>query len=237
VQLVLHAAAQAENGATYVLEMGEQVKLVDMARDLIRLSGFIPEEEIKIVFIGLRPGEKLYEELVGDDEDASASSVEKILCVRSRRSVACDLFTRVQALESDALMGRTVSVLAAMKELIGTVQDGGGSIPAVPAHAAPQQPAASDALGHDEQPCPACATGRARRSRARTIPERLKREITARRLFRCDDCGWRGWLAPVHPAVAAAFDVAPPPDWASLDSQAKLQPVPRRQIFSPRNLH
>jgi FlaA1/EpsC-like NDP-sugar epimerase len=235
VQLVLHAAAQAENGATYVLEMGEQVKLLDMARDLIRLSGFIPEEEIKIVFIGLRPGEKLYEELVGDDEDASASSVEKILCVRSRRSVADDLFTRVQALESEALMGRTASVLATIKELIGSFQDAGGSTIAVAAHCAPQQLDASDVLGHDEQPCPACGTARARRSRARTIPERIKREITAQRLFRCDDCGWRGWLAPLLGA-ATAFEVTPPPDWASLDSDAELQPVARRQKFSPRNL-
>src|SRR3954463_2415537 len=107
VQLVLHAAAQAENGATYVLEMGEQVKLVDMARDLIRLSGFIPDEDIKIDYIGLRPGEKLYEELVGEGETASASAVEKILCVRSRRGAPANFFVDIDRLESDAAEGRT----------------------------------------------------------------------------------------------------------------------------------
>jgi FlaA1/EpsC-like NDP-sugar epimerase len=230
VQLVLHAAAQAENGATYVLEMGEQVKLLDMARNLIRLSGFTPDEEIKIEFIGLRPGEKLYEELVGAGEDASPSSIEKILCVRSRGRVAPDLFARVQALEAEAVMGRTASVLAGIKELIGTFQDAD-----VPPHPVPPPPG-TYVFGHDEQRCPACGSPHARRSRARTMPERLKKEMTTNRMFRCEDCNWRGWLAPLPAHGVVATVEVPPPDLASLDSQAKLHPVERRQSFAPRNL-
>jgi hypothetical protein len=85
VQLVLHAASQAASGVTYVLEMGDQIKLVDLARDLIRLSGLVPDEDIKIEFTGVRPGEKMSEELAGPDEEVAPSTVEKILCVRSRR--------------------------------------------------------------------------------------------------------------------------------------------------------
>jgi FlaA1/EpsC-like NDP-sugar epimerase len=119
VQLVLHAASQAESGATYVLDMGEQVKLADMARDMIRLSGLVPDEDVAIEFIGLRPGEKLFEELVGPDEDARPSAVEKILCVRSRHLPPSDFFDKVQALEWEADLGLADSVKASMKELVG----------------------------------------------------------------------------------------------------------------------
>ena len=125
VQLVLHAASQAESGATYVLEMGEQVKLVDLARDLIRLSGLVPEEDVKIAITGLASGEKLYEELVGEEEEARPSAVEKILCVRPKRRPDARLFTEIDALESAAAAGRHDIVIAAMKEFDRHVPEGG----------------------------------------------------------------------------------------------------------------
>jgi FlaA1/EpsC-like NDP-sugar epimerase len=77
-QLVLQAAALGEGGQIYVLDMGEMVRIVDLARNLILLSGLRPDQDIKIQFTGMRPGEKLYEELNTILEDTAPTTHEKI---------------------------------------------------------------------------------------------------------------------------------------------------------------
>jgi FlaA1/EpsC-like NDP-sugar epimerase len=78
VQLVLEAGSMAKGGEIFVLDMGQPVKIADLARDLIRLSGFEPGVDIEIKYTGLRPGEKLYEELLMAEEGLSATRHEKI---------------------------------------------------------------------------------------------------------------------------------------------------------------
>lgn len=74
VSLVLQAGAYAKGGEIFVLDMGKPVKILDLAKNLIRLSGLTPEEDIKIVYTGLRPGEKLYEELLLKEEGIKATA-------------------------------------------------------------------------------------------------------------------------------------------------------------------
>ncbi|MDI6913803.1 MAG: nucleoside-diphosphate sugar epimerase/dehydratase [Desulfitobacteriaceae bacterium] len=81
-QLVIQAGAMAQGGEIFILDMGKPVKIIDLARDLIRLSGFEPDVDIPIKFTGMRPGEKLYEELLTAEEGTSATKHKRIFVAK-----------------------------------------------------------------------------------------------------------------------------------------------------------
>jgi FlaA1/EpsC-like NDP-sugar epimerase len=95
-KLILQAGAMGEGGEVFILDMGTPIKIVDMARDLIRRSGFKPDVDIEIKFTGLRPGEKLHEELITEGEGIVRTPHEKIFVLKG---TACDLTQLTQKIE------------------------------------------------------------------------------------------------------------------------------------------
>ncbi|MDQ6959617.1 MAG: polysaccharide biosynthesis protein, partial [Mariprofundaceae bacterium] len=86
VSLILQAGALGQGGEIFVLDMGEPLKIVDLAEQMIRLSGFVPNEDIAIEFTGLRPGEKLYEELFHEAEHLSGTAHPKLMLAEARHA-------------------------------------------------------------------------------------------------------------------------------------------------------
>lgn len=91
VQLILQAGAIGEHGEIFILDMGDPIKILDLAMDLIRLHGLVPGEDIEVQFTGVRPGEKLYEELLYDTESLSKTSHPKISMVELPFTMQWDL--------------------------------------------------------------------------------------------------------------------------------------------------
>jgi FlaA1/EpsC-like NDP-sugar epimerase len=117
VQLVLHVAGLGRSGGTYVLDMGEQIKVADMARNLIRLSGLAPDEDIKLSFIGLRPGEKLFEELVGAREIVQPSAIPKVFEVIAEDPASC-FKAELRKLERFARTGDSTETLRSLRRIV-----------------------------------------------------------------------------------------------------------------------
>lgn len=99
VQLVLQAGSQAEGGEVFLFDMGKPVKIKDMAEDLIRLHGLTPGEDIKITYTGLRPGEKLYEELLTSEEGTTSTKHKKIFKAQIQPLDEADLKQSLQTLK------------------------------------------------------------------------------------------------------------------------------------------
>lgn len=98
VQLIIQAGAMAQGGEIFVLDMGESVKIDKLAGDMIRLAGLKPDVDIKIVYTGLRPGEKLFEELLLNGEGTKKTHHEKIFIAKSFDLKYEDVFAKVQEL-------------------------------------------------------------------------------------------------------------------------------------------
>jgi FlaA1/EpsC-like NDP-sugar epimerase len=119
VQLVLQAGSMAKGGEIFVLDMGKPVRIVDLARDLIRLSGYEPDVDIKIVYTGLRPGEKLYEELLTDEEGLTATTHEKIFIGKPTYSDISTLKAELEKLKF-LLMGSDENIYRFIENLVPT---------------------------------------------------------------------------------------------------------------------
>ncbi len=102
VQLVLQAGSQAEGGEVFLFDMGKPVKIKDMAEDLIRLHGLTPGKDIKIIYTGLRPGEKLYEELLTSEEGTTSTKHKKIFKAQIQPLDEDDLKQSLQTLQDTA---------------------------------------------------------------------------------------------------------------------------------------
>lgn len=117
VQLVLQAGAMARGGEIFVLDMGQPVKIYDLAKKLIKLSGFEPEVDIKIEFTGLRPGEKLYEELLLAEEGLKATKHDKIYVAQP---VFTDLFLLRREIEQlkEIIMGSSDEICDYLQKIV-----------------------------------------------------------------------------------------------------------------------
>ena len=117
-QLILQAGAMGEGGEIFILDMGEPIRIVDMARDLIRLHGLEPDKDVLIEFTGLRPGEKLYEELITSGEGIVSTNHKKILVLRGKTLDAPALLAQIESLLAVARQGDDEAIRRKLRDIV-----------------------------------------------------------------------------------------------------------------------
>jgi FlaA1/EpsC-like NDP-sugar epimerase len=119
VLLVLQTNAMGRGGEVFVLDMGEQVKIYDVACELIRLSGLEPEKDIPIVFTGIRPGEKLFEEVLTAEEGVEPTAHPKIFKARIGKPLPDGILNeKIEGLSGLAKAHDTLSIIRTLREII-----------------------------------------------------------------------------------------------------------------------
>lgn len=122
-QLVLQSGAMAKNGELYVLDMGNPVKILELAENMIRLSGYVPYKDIDIIETGLRPGEKLYEELLIRDENLDKTENSLIFVERDNPQDADTIATKLEILREALKSGDDMVIKNALKRVVKTFHD------------------------------------------------------------------------------------------------------------------
>ncbi|MGV4460537.1 polysaccharide biosynthesis protein [Ornithobacterium rhinotracheale] len=117
-ELVLQAGVMGQGGEIYVFDMGEPVKIIDLARKMIQLSGYTPGKEIKIKITGLRPGEKLYEELLSNKTTTLPTHHEKIMRSKDERVPYEKIEKQVSHIARRALVAGRVEIVKLIKEIV-----------------------------------------------------------------------------------------------------------------------
>jgi FlaA1/EpsC-like NDP-sugar epimerase len=120
--LILQAGALGEGGEIFILDTGTPIKILDMARDLIRRSGFKPDVDIEIKFIGLRPGEKLHEELITEGEGVVRTPYEKIFVLKGDTYDLNWLYGKIEELVKLANEQDAGGIKSKLKEIIPEYQ-------------------------------------------------------------------------------------------------------------------
>lgn len=116
--LVLQAGAMGKGGEIFVFDMGQPIKIVDLAHRMIKLSGFEPNVDIKIIYTGLRPGEKLYEELLSDDATTMPTHHEKILISKDPIMPFEDIESYCNKITKAAIRREKIEVVQILKQIV-----------------------------------------------------------------------------------------------------------------------